>query len=255
MQQRIPTLQKQIKLLEKKVKKYPSGLLVCYKINNHSKWYCQETDSSGKITRKYIPKSNKQFAQKLAQKNYYSTLLKEKKSELDCINRYLKDIRSIKSSSMLNPSSNFFELLNDLSPISSWEKESYIKNPDHPEACIFKTKKGDYVRSKSEAYIADTLYENNIPYRYECRMKIGDISLHPDFTIMHPITGNIYIWEHFGLMNRKSYVSSSFDKIPLYQSASFMPGHNMIITYESTEMPLDYEQVIAIINFYFLNKD
>ena len=41
------------------------------------------------------------------------------------------------------------------------------------------------MRSKSEAMIAMSLYVQKIPYRYECELKLGSITLFPDFTIRH----------------------------------------------------------------------
>ena len=58
------------------------------------------------------------------------------------------------------------------------------------------------MRSKSEAMIAMSLYVQKIPYRYECELKLGSITLFPDFTIRHPETGEIFYWEHFGMMDK-----------------------------------------------------
>lgn len=37
------------------------------------------------------------------------------------------------------------------------------------------------MRSKSEAMIAMNLYVQKIPYRYECELKLGSITLFPRF--------------------------------------------------------------------------
>ena len=48
----------------------------------------------------------------------------------------------------------------------------YKCNPSHPENLIHKTMQGHLVRSKSEVIIANTLYMNQIPYRYENQLEI-----------------------------------------------------------------------------------
>ena len=77
----------------------------------------------------------------------------------------------------------------------------YEKNPKYPEHLIHKTVSGIYVRSKSESMIALQLYTEKIPFRYECALQLGETTLYPDFTILHPKTGEIFYWEHFGMMD------------------------------------------------------
>ena len=63
--------------------------------------------------------------------------------------------------------------------------EKYETNRKHPEKLIHVTKSGCVVRPKSEAMIADALFEYDIPFRYECELSIGEVNLYPDFTIMN----------------------------------------------------------------------
>ena len=62
----IDILKKEISALQRKIKTMPEGLFVCYKYKNNTKWYQELKDSSGKVTRKYIPKAEKALAKKLA---------------------------------------------------------------------------------------------------------------------------------------------------------------------------------------------
>ena len=59
-----------------------------------------------------------------------------------------------------------------------------------------------FVRSKSEAFIASSLSDKGIPFRYECAAKIAGTVIYPDFTIRHPLSGKLCLWEHFGLIDR-----------------------------------------------------
>ena len=83
------------------------------------------------------------------------------------------------------------------------------------------------------------LHLNAIPYRYECALSLGGVTLFPDFTIRHPGTGALYYWEHFGLMDDPAYAKTparSFLSMP--QTASFHPVH-LITTYETKAYPLN----------------
>ena len=100
--------------------------------------------------------------------------------------------------------------------LKSGKKEEYEKNPKHPEQLIVPTVRGINVRSKSEALIAFGLDMHKIPYRYECRLPIKRPEIYPDFTILQPNTGNIIIWEHFGMMDHPDYVHKASAKMHTY---------------------------------------
>ena len=247
------SLSKEITKMERYISKAPEGLLLCYKEAGYHKWYLETVDASGTRKRKYLPKTQIELAKKLALKTYYSHKLVEEKAELNCINQFLKRSKPSKSNKFLQESSGYYSLLKDSLNLNHWENDVYDKSSDHPEALIIKTRKGDMVRSKSEAFIADSLYELGIEYRYECAFHVDDIVLYPDFTIIHPKTRQLFIWEHFGLMDSPSYVNKSLRKIPLFLSKSFMPGQNLIITYESQAMPLSFSHVKDMILLYFMS--
>ena len=107
------------------------------------------------------------------------------------------------------------------------------------------------MRSKSEAMIAMNLYVQKIPYRYECELKLGSITLFPDFTIRHPETGEIFYWEHFGMMDKSEYVKNASDKI----SMGFIQMINCLcpMKRKSSHFPLsrssDYYNFISTASF------
>ena len=135
--------------------------------------------------------------------------------------------------------------------VSEWQRKEYIKNPHYPESLIHSTLKGEKVRSKSEACIADMLYLAGIPYRYECQLVVGGEIFYPDFMIMDPSTGKIYIWEHFGLMDDEGYYMRTVHKIRAYTSSGYLPERNFIITYEDEQNPFTTVQAAELISHYF----
>ena len=97
------------------------------------------------------------------------------------------------------------------------------------------------------------LYINKIPFRYECALHLGETTLFPDFTIRHPKTGNVYYWEHFGLMDNPAYSQNAYSKLQLYTSHGIIPSIQLITTYETKDNPLSTDIVEKIIAYYFLN--
>lgn len=135
--------------------------------------------------------------------------------------------------------------------IREWQNMPYEKNPKYPEHLIHKTVSGIYVRSKSESMIALQLYTEKIPFRYECALQLGETTLYPDFTILHPKTGEIFYWEHFGMMDEPHYYNKAFLKLQLYTSYGIVPSVNLITTYETKTHPLSSEIIEKIIEHYF----
>ena len=110
------------------------------------------------------------------------------------------------------------------------------------------------VRSKSEAMIAMLLHLNAIPYRYECALSLGGVTLFPDFTIRHPGTGALYYWEHFGLMDDPTYAKNAGSKLSLYAANGIIPSVHLITTYETKAYPLSAGMIEHLISYYFLDS-
>ena len=116
----------------------------------------------------------------------------------------------------------------------------------------FESISGNTLRSKSELIIDQLLFVYQIPYRYECKLAIGDVTLYPDFTIIHPKTGKMFYWEHFGMMDNQKYSQKAFSKLEIYCENGIIPSINLITTFETTDFPLDAVKVENIIKQYFV---
>ena len=117
----------------------------------------------------------------------------------------------------------------DLAKISKVQPLSKPSNY-HSEHLIYETARGEKVRSKSEAIIADTLYKYGICYFYE--PAFNGWSVLPDFYIRDNISGRSIIWEHFGMTDETDYEQKCFQKIVFYAKNGFILGDNLIITEE-----------------------
>ena len=252
-------LQKQIKQLKSQIAKLPDASFFCIKDDKRVKWFM--TDKNGTH---YIPKSNRKLAEELAYKRYLSSKLKEFQSEQNALQTYLKkhSLSYGSADQMLSPENIYSELLSshfaprfsNTENSSRWESIPYETNPSHPENLIHPINLGFSVRSKSEAMIAMALHFNCVPFRYECALHLNDIVIYPDFTILHPITGKILYWEHFGMIDKASYQTTYLSKLKHYLANGIYPSIDLITTYESSEIPFSLEKINQVLNIYNLEK-
>ena len=248
-------LDTKILTLQRKLAKLPKGSLVCTKNRTYFKWYHL---LENKLS--YIPKKQRDFAQQLALKKYLSLQLKNYQNEKKAIDAYLKyrnpETDSVDTYFSSHP--EFQNLLSDMyKPLSqellSWTNADFEKNTNHSDKLIQKTISGNIVRSKSEALIDTLLHVNQIPFRYECALHLDEITLFPDFTIRHPVTGKLYYWEHFGRMDDPAYVRNAYSKLQLFTTHGIIPSIHLITTFETQEYPLTSDIIEKIIQDYFLN--
>ena len=137
--------------------------------------------------------------------------------------------------------------------INDWLNAPFEQNPKYPGNKIHKTSSGNLVRSKSEALIDMILYTNKIPFRYECALRLGDYTIYPDYTIMHPKTGRIVYWEHFGRMDDPKYNKNVGERLQTYIDYGIIPSIDLITTFETLDRPLSTEEIEKIVNEYFLS--
>ena len=128
-----------------------------------------------------------------------------------------------------------------------WKNSPYNKSCAHPEKLIHKSISGNLLRSKSEVLIDMSLYKHKIPFRYECELQLGNISIFPDFTILHPTSGKIIYWEHFGMMDIPKYRRNACQKLYDYSENGIIPSIQLITTFETKEHPLSTDTVEKIV--------
>lgn len=263
----------ELRTIQKQLQKLPPGKLICSRNGTTVKWY--QGDGHSKT---YIPKANRALAEQLALKKYLQQQEQMLLQEQAAITAYLKYypadslssddphllsdpacedlLRSYFSTSKNIPDISNVSNIPNISTSSAveWSAASYERNPLHPEQLLHKTVSGERVRSKSEAMIAMLLHLNAIPYRYECALSLGGVTLFPDFTIRHPGTGALYYWEHFGLMDDPAYAKNAGSKLSLYAANGIIPSVHLITTYETKAYPLNAGMIEHLISYYFLDS-
>ncbi len=230
----------------KKIPKLPDGKIVC---TRNGKYVRAFLSNKGLLT--YIKRKDRHIACGLASKMFHELRIKELTSQnLQFIKMRDELEKHGGSEALLAPDSAYMPyILGNLknNDSSNWQSANFEHNPNHLDALKHKTKAGHLVRSKSEQFIANTLFENNIPYRYECALTLNGYTFYPDFTILCPRSGNVIYWEHFGMVDNPEYMRKTIDKISLFTTCGYNPNESLLMTFESGSSPLDPDDVYHMV--------
>ena len=135
--------------------------------------------------------------------------------------------------------------------VKDWLKKPECQNPSYLEHVIHETKRGPKVRSKSEVIISDIVYDHNILYKNETRLWINGRWIYPDLELLHPKTRKLFWWEHLGKLEDPNYVFKNLEKINVdYARSGIEVGKNLILTYETKDMPLTRSMVEERLKFH-----
>lgn len=186
-------------------------------------------------------------------KKYYESCLDDCIKEKELLDRFIQDIQALPNTSqkLLATDSNYHTFLAKALIPDAWAGVSYEQNPYKREDLIHNTFSGMKVRSKSEEIIANILFTNHIPFRYEAPLTLNGSTMYPDFTIKNPKNNSYTYWEHLGLMDKKEYKDHAMEKISTYCDHNIIPDVNLILTYETQKHPLDssWVQQLVMRNF------
>lgn len=123
------------------------------------------------------------------------------------------------------------------------------------ENLIYRTRRGELVRSKSEWIIADKLHEAKIDYQYEQSLELGGVPRYPDFTIVDDDSGETWYWEHNGMLENPEYRQRWERKLAAYRAQKILPlqeggGENgtLLVTEEGLGTGLDIAAIDKNIN-------
>ena len=207
----------------------------------------------------YIQKKNMELIKKITQENYYEKNIPRVKKEITFLKKIKEDFQSI---DILNYYKNMPEkrkklitppTLSDHEYTKKWQQVKYFGKKIDDNEDKYETSWGLKVRSKSEILIANSLKRFGVPYKYEHPLKLGNkIVFYPDFMCYNVRLRRTIIWEHFGMLSDSQYVENMIKKLNLYAKNGFYLGINLIVTFESNNVPLDMEIVESLIHQYLL---
>lgn len=228
---------------QKILRKMPEGKLLVQK-NRAGFQFIHETNKSGYgekdcRIRTSIGK-DKNMIYKLARKKSLEISTDLLLHEIDTIKRHLKKHVEPSYSNILSmlpkhmqslPLEAFFP---ELKMHRDWASADYKINTYKNEEKIHITSRGQRMRSKSEVFIAEKLYQFGIPFRYDELIYFEGRWYSPDFTFPE-INGKKWYWEHCGMMSDLFYRSDNQRKIAQYERMGITPWDNLIITYDTVD--------------------
>ncbi|MBO4474419.1 MAG: hypothetical protein J5750_05830 [Clostridiales bacterium] len=247
LQARKQRLERAIRAAEKFLETAPDGRLRINNRNYGASYYhiTQACDTVGA----YIPSAKRILATQLAQKDYAERFLKEAQRELSgietCIHNFIRHKSESVFSDLNQQRQNLVTpYMTDNEKCSQiWLSLPFQTSPYEPEEKLFKTRRGDLVRSKSELMIADIYYELGIPYRYECEVTLrSGQKRYPDFTLFHAPRRIVIYHEHLGRMDEEDYVNKNLKKLQEYGEIGIFSGKNLLLSFETKKRPFDPNQ-------------
>lgn len=233
----------------------PPGMIKA--VRNKGVIQCYHRISSSEKTGKYIRSDQKKLIQVLIYKRLFSQMLNAAAYEL----KMLKKLKSLYASRrtvenvLLDLPPCIRELLKDSLMTNEeacelWASQNHKGNEYFKENKRFFSSNFSSVRSKSEYIIAMILLRYGIPFFYEKPLSIGKRNfstvIYPDFTIWDVENRQEIYWEHFGMMDDPDYTLKTIKRIIEYQRSGIYIGERLIVTFESSDSPLDTKHVERI---------
>lgn len=210
-------------------------------------------DSAEKST-KYLSRKNDILIKTLSRKRYAEEVISKLNKNLSAAELFLENYSGFEEwqiADACNPALRVLssEISRDYdAEVEKWAKQEYERNPYFPEFLINPSLRGELYRSKSEAMIADSLYESQLAYLPEPPLRTrGGLIFYPDFKILIPETFEIIYWEHLGRMDDPEYASKNCKKIIKLNEMGIIQGKNLIVTMETKDCPLSQPYVRSVI--------
>ena len=256
---------------ERDADRLPAGKLRVSTSRKQRRFYCviePPNEPAGKsandriVTYKYIPISETKLPRLLAQKDYGKQFLIAARRELDNLERViallLKDNADKAFESLSDCRKELVRpyILSDEDYAKVWQEQRIEALSFRQEEKKYDTNRGDRVRSKSEALLANLLFDLGIPYHYEKALKLQNGRVrYPDFTLLDVRQRKEIYWEHLGLIDDDMYRWENLEKINEYRRNGIYGLKNLIVTYESEQNPLDIAGIKSMLKEVFCNDN
>lgn len=276
---RLEFIDERMQAVRREIHNLPPGRLECIKRDRGYRWFIVKNGE-----RTALKKGERSLAQRLAYKRKLNDELDSLNCERTALDAYIKimgvlgvgepvDIddfistsntrcKKVRIKDIVRPNQKsrkneevdclakeYFELKNP--ELSRWGNADYEHKSDDDKKHNVRANSGRYHESKDEVLIDNALFSHGLKIRYEPLLNIEADSLHPDFCILNPKTGEEVYWEHFGMMDRPDYYSDAIWKLKLYLRNGYYPGVNFIATFTGGEYRLDSQLVESIIEYFF----
>lgn len=234
-------------------KKKMDGILRIAKREGIAEYYIKNS-STGRFG-KYLSRKNLSTIKALAQQDYEQKVVHAANDMAlvleDCIARLQKtqDAEAVYEALPKERQDLVIMKSSDEVFVAKWLKVQRSRVQDEYSHGIHETENGEFVKSKSEALIANRFKALGIPYVYEVSVWLPDKRYRkPDFVVLNRRTRKTYYLEHLGSMGKGEYVKEFMDKLKDYREVGIIPGDNLLLTFESSEHPFTIGQLNEIID-------
>ena len=249
--ERISRLAEQI---AERLKHYPSGRIKIRRRGDYKYFYRSGLSGENDV---YLGRKDTRLIEDLIRKGYLESVLKASLAESQLLKetianypQYLaEDVYGTLSADrrdLVKPI-----ILPDDQFIAKWQSTSYTPKVFEENTPYYSTIRGERVRSKSEQIIADRLYAQKIPYKYECPLTLGDQVIHPDFTILRISDRTELYLEHCGRADDPNYTDGMVKRINLYSLSNIIIGNRLFLSFETSATPLDVRVIDNLIKTVF----
>ncbi|MBR1702257.1 MAG: hypothetical protein IJ716_09930 [Lachnospiraceae bacterium] len=257
MKKRVATLKRAVEKAKRDTTAFPDGHLRISISKTKKRYYLMT--NVGDTRGKYIKVKDRAIVPKLAQKDYRQKFLSDAATELARLEQTIELFSKSNADLSYQKLSDHRQTLITPYLITSklyaqtWQSQTIKPCTYIPENLVYETKRGEKVRSKSEAIIADILYDLQIPYFYEKSLLLKNgMVRYPDFTILHTRKRTEFYLEHFGLLDNENYLAANLHKLDEYRESGIYLGRNLLFTYETKESPLDIKGIRKMLQAIFL---
>ena len=240
-----------IDLYSNEVKNRPEGSLI-HQVNQGYDQLLLSKIENGKRTRKCITK-NTDLLRKLARVEFARKALGVLKPDVALLQSVLDKLKPFEPDRILDSMTNAYKLLPEdyffdrdavvtnfnldgadrtrIERHREWGEQSYEQCELYPEYKNKRSSRGELLRSKSELLIVERLYHYEIPKHYDETIVANGETFYPDFTFQGA-DGDLFYWEHLGMMNIPKYSSRNIKKLRDYIEAGIIPGNNLILSFD-----------------------
>ena len=242
---------------EKLLRKCPEGSVQITTVRGKPKCYWIKDGQ-----RIYLRMEDHETIKSLAQKSYCQRLLKVTEKEWKLLQGFTEQFAP---EDLINVYESMSEqrrhlvdplILPDDLFVKQWLEESrtiaetYRNSHEKPEG--FRTENGELVRSKSEVILANLYKHLHVPYVYEYPVKLEDGWVSSDFRVLNVRLRKSILHEHFGKMDDPGYARDNIEKMHRYERSGFYAGEQILYTMETSERPLNVDDVERMIRKYVL---
>lgn len=242
-------------IIEKRKREPEGSLRISKSKSGKARYYHKYKGKDNNPVDKFI--LDKLLAQSLAEKSYYRKMQ-------ECIEKEIYVLKNLEKQYSPDEKYNIYRKLSAerkelIDPLylpaeiqaEQWNKETWSQFEKFREGLKFETDRGDMVRSKSEVIIANMLNQrkDQLSYRYEAELYLEKTNkiIHPDFTILNKETGEIYYWEHIGMLGDPVYADDFVRKVNSYIAEGILPGEQLILSYETGNVPLNIKIIRELV--------